>query len=191
MTIGGNVTGGTVSTGINLNIYSSSYGNNGLFQSFGTDGLVKLQMGGIGTNECLFFSPAGVKQTFFTGGTSSMTLAANGNLGIGISNPSTKLVVSDAGAQGIHFVPNTGSKSYIYTYNTSTSAWVDMVLQTLNTIFIVNGVTEGMRLTSSGKLLIGTATEGLSKLRVVGLPTSATGLSAGDIWNDGGTLKIV
>ena len=29
------------------------------------------------------------------------------------------------------------------------------------------------------------------RVRLEGLPTSSTGLSAGDIWNDGGTLKIV
>jgi hypothetical protein len=29
------------------------------------------------------------------------------------------------------------------------------------------------------------------RIRFENLPTSATGLSAGDIWNDGGTLKIV
>jgi hypothetical protein len=28
-------------------------------------------------------------------------------------------------------------------------------------------------------------------INAANLPTSATGLSAGDIWNDGGTLKIV
>jgi hypothetical protein len=44
---------------------------------------------------------------------------------------------------------------------------------------------------AGGKVLIGTSTDGASVLRIVGLPTSATGLSAGDIWNDGGTLKIV
>jgi hypothetical protein len=36
-----------------------------------------------------------------------------------------------------------------------------------------------------------TSAPSASKLRVVGLPTSSAGLSAGDIWNDGGTLKIV
>lgn len=43
----------------------------------------------------------------------------------------------------------------------------------------------------NGKVMIGTKTAGGSKLRVVGLPTSSAGLSAGDIWNDAGTLKIV
>jgi hypothetical protein len=28
------------------------------------------------------------------------------------------------------------------------------------------------------------------KLKIVGLPTSASGLSSGEVWNDGGTLKI-
>lgn len=42
----------------------------------------------------------------------------------------------------------------------------------------------------NGKVLIGTSSAGSSKLRVSGLPTSAAGLSAGDIWNDSGTLKI-
>jgi hypothetical protein len=43
----------------------------------------------------------------------------------------------------------------------------------------------------NGMMLIGTATAGGSKIRVSGLPTSATGLSVGDVWNDAGTLRIV
>jgi hypothetical protein len=43
----------------------------------------------------------------------------------------------------------------------------------------------------NGAVLIGTATVGGSKLKVSGLPTSATGLTAGDIWNNGGVLNIV
>ena len=61
---------------------------------------------------------------------------------------------------------------------------------TNNNIFETNGA-ERMRITSTGNVLIGTTTNGASKLRLVGLPTSAAGLSAGDIWNDAGTLKIV
>jgi hypothetical protein len=43
----------------------------------------------------------------------------------------------------------------------------------------------------SGKVLIGTTSVGGSPLRLSGLPTSSAGLSAGDVWNSGGTLRIV
>ena len=43
-----------------------------------------------------------------------------------------------------------------------------------------------------GKVIIGTtATDGTSKLRISGLPTSAAGLLAGEVWNNGGVLTIV
>ena len=45
--------------------------------------------------------------------------------------------------------------------------------------------------TGGGNVLIGTITSGASKLRIVGLPTSSSGLSSGDVWNNGGTLTIV
>jgi hypothetical protein len=45
--------------------------------------------------------------------------------------------------------------------------------------------------TTSGNVLIGTATTGASKLRIVGLPTSAVGLSSGDIYSNLGILTIV
>jgi len=42
-----------------------------------------------------------------------------------------------------------------------------------------------------GKVLIGTTTTtGTSKLRIVGLPTSAAGLGAGEVWSNGGVLTI-
>jgi hypothetical protein len=56
---------------------------------------------------------------------------------------------------------------------------------------------EAMRITTSNNLLINKTADGGQKLQVSGkvnfasLPTSATGLSAGDIWNNGGVLNIV
>lgn len=40
------------------------------------------------------------------------------------------------------------------------------------------------------KIFINISTAGNSPVRISGLPTSATGLSAGDLWNDSGTIKI-
>ncbi len=56
-------------------------------------------------------------------------------------------------------------------------------------IYYTNG-TERMRVMQSGNVYIG-KTSGSSKFGISGLPTSSAGLSSGDIWNDGGTLKIV
>lgn len=56
---------------------------------------------------------------------------------------------------------------------------------------------EVMRISTSSNVLIGKNTDSGQKLQVVGkvnltsLPTSATGLVAGDIWNNGGVLNIV
>ena len=47
-----------------------------------------------------------------------------------------------------------------------------------------------MTIVSGGNVGIGTTSPG-SKLSIVGLPTSSSGLTSGDIWNDSGTLKIV
>jgi uncharacterized protein YaiE (UPF0345 family) len=44
--------------------------------------------------------------------------------------------------------------------------------------------------TGGGNVLIGTITSGASKLRIVGLPTSAAGLSSGDVYNLSGVLMI-
>jgi len=51
--------------------------------------------------------------------------------------------------------------------------------------------TAQMTLSTNGNLLIGTATNGASKLRIVGLPTSAAGLSSGDVYSNLGVLTIV
>lgn len=44
---------------------------------------------------------------------------------------------------------------------------------------------------AGGNVLIGTSTNGASKLRIVGLPTSAVGLSSGDVYSNAGILTIV
>jgi hypothetical protein len=62
--------------------------------------------------------------------------------------------------------------------------------RSLDAHYWLTGGSERLRITSTGNVGIGTSTPG-SKLSIVGLPTSSAGLSSGDIWNDGGTLKIV
>ena len=72
----------------------------------------------------------------------------------------------------------------------------NIYFQALNTAgnaskgFVWFGTSTQMTLTSNGNLLIGTGTNGASKLRIVGLPTSAAGLSSGDVYNLSGVLMI-
>jgi len=51
--------------------------------------------------------------------------------------------------------------------------------------------TNGASFFNGGNVLIGTTTNGSSKLRIVGLPTSAAGLSSGDVYSNLGVLTIV
>ena len=50
---------------------------------------------------------------------------------------------------------------------------------------------DAMSIKANGNVLIGTTTSGASKLRIVGLPTSAVGLSSGDVYSNAGILTIV
>ena len=50
---------------------------------------------------------------------------------------------------------------------------------------------DAMSIKANGNVLIGTTTSGASKLRIVGLPTSAAGLSSGDVYSNLGILTIV
>ena len=72
-----------------------------------------------------------------------------------------------------------------------TSYGAGIAFYTTGNVFPVgSSYTEKMRITSGGNTGINKIAP-LSKLSVVGLPTSATGLTAGDVWIDGTTLKIV
>jgi hypothetical protein len=44
---------------------------------------------------------------------------------------------------------------------------------------------------TTGSVGIGVTPTLASKLRISGLPTSSAGLSAGEVWNNSGTLSIV
>jgi hypothetical protein len=56
--------------------------------------------------------------------------------------------------------------------------------------FFTNNGVVNMVITTAGNVGINKADPG-SRLAIVGLPTSAVGLTAGDVWNNGGVLNIV
>jgi hypothetical protein len=129
-TTSGNVGVGTTSPGskldvngiVNTNNYylaSSSQtflGDNGIINGAAADGNTQLK----------YFA----SKDFYIneGGSTRMIVKTGGNVGIGTTTPQQKFVVSNAGAEGVEFVPGASSNSnQILSYNRSTSAYSDLV----------------------------------------------------------------
>jgi hypothetical protein len=92
----------------------------------------------------------------------AMRLDSSGNLGIGTTNPLQKLVVSNAGAQGLEISPDAvASAPALIAYNRSGGAYVQLSSLALQHIWQSgSSPSERMRLDSSGNLGIGTSSPG-------------------------------
>ena len=125
-----------------------------------------------------------------------MRITTGGNVGIGTASP-----ISPANSYRYLHIEGANSTSggvlYLTTFGNGNSSqiYTDTSGLNINTntslpiIFNPAGA-EQIRITSNGNLLIGTSTNGASKLRIVGLPTSSAGLSSGDVYNLSGVLMI-
>jgi hypothetical protein len=129
------------------------------------------------------------------------TITSGGNVGIGTTAPAaiisgneTTLNVKGASASNVgSIVARSFGTTNLTTIGLAAFDTINLTalyVESNSPLAIYTNATERMRITSGGNVLIGTTTSGASKLRIVGLPTSAAGLSSGDVWNDGGTLKI-
>jgi len=86
-------------------------------------------------------------------GTERMRITSDGNVGIGTTTPVGKLVVSNAGAQGLEFLPNATYGETIQAYNRSGAVFTNLALISAQTIFR-NASAETMRIDSSGNLIV-------------------------------------
>jgi hypothetical protein len=121
------------------------------------------------------------------GNTSITKTILRGNVGIG-TTPNQKLHI--AGTTKV--APATPASNAVSTLILSNDFDNDNVIKHTSTKGLAFEVTgnERMRISPGGNVLIGTTTSGSSRLRIVGLPTSAVGLSSGDVYNLSGVLMI-
>jgi hypothetical protein len=90
-----------------------------------------------------------------------------GNVGIGTTSPQQKLVVSNAGAEGLEFIPAPSANSnQIQSYNRSTSAWNSLILRA-SEYNVQIGTTATLYISGSGNVGIGT-TSPSEKLHISG-----------------------
>lgn len=130
--------------------------------------------------------------TFYTDTSERMRITASGNVGIGTSSVSSvfgkTVKVFSSGNGGTLDVG--GSNVNARLFGSEGLSIAGFGTSTNHPFILFTNDTERLRVDASGNLLINTTSSGGSKLRISGLPTSSAGLSAGDVWNDGGTLKI-
>jgi hypothetical protein len=124
----------------------------------------------IGTNNIPRFTIASTGAATF----SSSVTARQGTInGLGGSRYQMLTLTGGGTSDEGLFISTTGTGNDFYAINVATGANAN-----------------AFALTNSGNVLIGTTTSGASKLRIVGLPTSAAGLSSGDVYALAGVLMI-
>ena len=106
-------------------------------------------------------SPAATALTIQSAGNTAITIDASQNVGIGTTTPSTQLHLVAPTGQDAQFrmTGSTTNNGTVQFYNATTGALADIYSDnTKNLVFRTNGVTEAMRINSSGNLLVGTTT---------------------------------
>jgi hypothetical protein len=91
------------------------------------------------------------------GDATAITIDSSERVGIGTTNPPSKLTVSGSdGGKGVELQVSTGSVQYLMAYDRSASDYIDMQIDAENLRFGTNTGAERMRITSAGNVGIGT-----------------------------------
>jgi hypothetical protein len=112
---------------------------------------------------------------FYPNGSTSgekIRIDTSGNVGIGTTSPTTKFVVSNAGAAGFEVDPTAISgATYSLFINRSTSAWIDDIRRASTYQWRDSAGNEKARIDSSGNLMLGKTGTSLNVVGIVNNPT--------------------
>jgi hypothetical protein len=194
-----------------VNGSSGSYGGNVSFQRGGTqDGVIGTQAanntiitGATNADICILADGGGRAIRLSTTNASvQFTLASTGNLLIGTTTDAgQKLQVNGTalitGASTLSSDLSVNGTFIVGSSLVASNKFISIIGSATTTPGNIQGANAGVGAyaislqSSGGEVLIGTSSIGGSKLRIVGLPTSAAGLTSGDVYSNLGILTIV
>lgn len=176
---GGGLTLGSTTTGKNLIINSSNAGNNGLIQFIDTAGNSALQIAGT-TTQTFLYSYGTRSMGLYTNNVERVSIASDGNVGIGTTSPDAKLrVAGTINATHSIFGNTDGRGLAIQTVLVAGTNEAGSILNARGvgsgTLIMQTDGTERVRIASDGNVGIGT-TSPSSRLHVINADSGADGL---------------
>jgi len=181
----GNIASGTNRWNLYMNGTAANYFNGNTLIGSTTDSGEKLQV--TGTMK--------VTGASSFGGNMTLTINQNGNTNFLIAN-----TTAGTSAQSTIQLQTSGGSGSIGKYSSTTTPYKfvaerDFFLYNTNAggdiAFLNDFATGNIKFAAGGSSTAQMTIRSNGRINMSSLPTSATGLSAGDLWNDGGTLKIV
>jgi hypothetical protein len=160
--LSGGLTLGTTASGKNVNLYSSSYANNGVINFYGPDSNLKLQLGATSATSAYLYADTGCSLEFYAGASLRATLTSTGEFLVGTttlaSGFSTYAQIEASGTTGGVLI-NSGASQIgrlIFTNgNTSGNEGLIRYDGSNNSMQFWANAGERARITSDGNLLVG------------------------------------